>query len=357
LNELRQGGVIGGARTKRFSLEKIMFRTTLSLSALFFVAGLCPAALAMPIVDTNPAETATENADLAERGGNARKASTARKKTKKTTQKKRKRSSARHADEKRRAANAKNGQHHNGHAAAAKHHNGQAAAAKHHNASQKRRNALRARAAWAWQWQNAPVWAYGVFLHPHHHRGSKPVRTFVPTPKRSVDRAGTLSLGIRGGTYLSGYESATRPEGVGYGDFGLGVAARARLAEPLGIEVSWQHHDQSFEEGSSRVTQPLSASVQLFAVPWATVSPYALAGVTWTTRTIDDSYFDGVTQNSVQIEDELFGPHIGFGVELNMSESASINFEARSIGYLNVAKDDPSLPSSLQGTMGLNLHF
>ncbi len=320
-----------------------MFRTTLSLAALMFTAGMTTAAAA-PAIDTNVAETVTENAQKADHHGkrhakSGSKSSSSNKKARKGQNQRKRHSAVRASEAKRRAAAQR---------AAA-----QRAAA--NRAAAKRAAAKRAQARW--RWNHSPRWTYGVFVHPHRHRGVHPARTFVPVPERSVDRSGTLSLGIRGGTYLGAYEAAGVGEDIGFGDFGLGVAARARLAEPVGLEVSWGYHDQSFQDGSTRITEPLSASVQFFAVPWATVSPYALAGVTWTNRNYSDTYFDGVSQLSVDVEDQLFGPHIGLGVELNVSDSTSINFEAKSIGYLNVDAQDPSVPASLQGTMGLNLHF
>ena|GEM_PF-2742117 len=325
-----------------------MFRTTLSLAALMFTAGMTTAAAA-PAVDTNVAETVTENAQKAEHHGkrhakSGSKSSSSNKKARKGQNQRKRHSAVRASEAKRRAAAQR---------AAAQRAEANRAAAK--RAAAKRAAANRAQARW--RWNHSPRWTYGVFIHPKRHRGVHPARTFVPVPERSVDRSGTLSLGIRGGTYLGAYEAAGVGEDIGFGDFGLGVAARARLAEPVGLEVSWGYHDQSFQDGSTRITEPLSASVQFFAVPWATVSPYALAGVTWTNRNYSDTYFDGVSQLSVDVEDQLFGPHIGLGVELNVSDSTSINFEAKSIGYLNVDAQDPSVPASLQGTMGLNLHF
>ena len=294
-----------------------MIRITLSMAALIFAAGISPEAEAMPTHESPAAELPAGETDAAI----ARSVEPSKKRAKKTKKAKKK----------------------------------QKKQATDQHAKEHRRNALRQRARWAWHWNNPPRWAYGVFVHPHHHHGAKPAA--ARAPQRRVDRAGSLSLGIRGGTYLSAYESATVGKDVEFGDFGLGVAARARLAEPLGLEVSWANHDETFEAGSPRITQPLSASVQVFGMPWAAVSPFALVGVTWTNRNYDDTYFDGVSQQTVQVNDQLFGPHLGVGLEFNVSESTSLNFEAKSISYLNVGPQDPSITGSLQGTMGLNLHF
>jgi len=302
--------------------ENHMIRTTLSIAALLLAAGISPEAAAMPSHESPAAELPAGETDAAiTHAVEPSKKQKKTKKTKKTKKKQKKQATDQHAKE-------------------------------------HRRNALRQRARRAWQWNNPPRWAYGVFVHPHHrHGGHASAAAAAPAPQRRVDRAGSLSIGIRGGTYLSAYESKTAGKDAEFGDFGLGVAARARLAEPLGLEVSWANHDETFEEGSARITQPLSASVQLFGMPWAAVSPFALVGVTWTNRNYDDTYFDGVSQQTVQAKDQLFGPHFGLGLEFNVSETTSLNVEAKSISYLNVAQQDPSIPGSVQGTMGLNLHF
>ena len=151
---------------------------------------------------------------------------------------------------------------------------------------------------------------------------------------------------------MGGYDA-----GPGFGDFGLGLAARYRAAEALGFEIAWQHHDQTWSPESERVNQPLSASVELFGFPWAKVNPYVLAGVTWTNRVYNDEYFDGFSTVYVCTEDALFGPHGGLGIELAVGKKASVNFEARAIGYVNKPVEDPTIPAALQGNMGFNFYF
>ncbi len=171
-------------------------------------------------------------------------------------------------------------------------------------------------------------------------------------PTRSIDRTGMFSLGVRGGSFMSGYD-----DGPGYGDFGLGIAARYRLAEALGLEVSWLYHDQTWDESTERISQPLSASFELFAFPWARVSPYALAGVTWTNRNYDDEVTIRGATDEYRTDDVLFGPHGGVGIEFAVGQQASVNFEARAIGYMNQERDDCSTAGAVQATMGANFYF
>ncbi len=203
-----------------------------------------------------------------------------------------------------------------------------------------------------------PGWAYGVFIY-----GPRPVRhsvyvsgTSAPAepepPRRAVDRNHKWAVGIRSGSYMSGYE-----HGPGFGDFGLGLAARYRAAEALGFELAWQHHDQTWTQETERWSEPFAASVQLFGLPWTRFNPYVSAGITWTNRSYRDSYRDGYGVHEVSEDHTLFGPHGGLGLELGVGDNASVNLEARMVGYLNVEDDDRALPTALQSNAGVNFYF
>jgi len=240
-------------------------------------------------------------------------------------------------------------------------------------------HSTRAHRAWSyrraghgwWNWRHRPYhprgwrpnWAYGVFLYP---RASVTVRGgsgggsggAVAAPPRQVDRTRSFAIGMRGGSYVSSY--AHYPgfqREAAYGDFGLGLAGRFRATESLGFEVAWQRYDETWSADSERITQPITASVQLFAFPWTKVSPYATAGVTWTNRCYNDTYYDGWENITVDQQDWLWGPHGGLGIEFGVGDNASINLEARATGYLNKEADDPSAPAAYQGTAGFNFYF
>ncbi len=168
-------------------------------------------------------------------------------------------------------------------------------------------------------------------------------------PKREVSRAGDWSIGVRGGSYLSGFQ-----DGSGYGDAGLGIAARYRPIEPLGFEVAWTYHDATWSGNTSRIQQPLMVSAELFAFPWSRVSPYVLAGVTMTDRNIAQPSVFGQT---FATEQDLWGPHGGLGIEFGLGKTASLNFDARFIGYVNKPEDDPARAGAVQANMGLNFYF
>lgn len=148
---------------------------------------------------------------------------------------------------------------------------------------------------------------------------------------------------------MSGYSGD-----ASFGDFGLGLAARYRGNEALGLEVAYGYYNDSFTADAERVTQPVSASVELFAFPWTKASPYALGGLSWTARSYKDTLPNGTTD---EIKDVQFGPHAGLGLELAVGENSSLNLEGRYTHFVSREEGDDSAPGSLQGTVGLNLYF
>ena len=204
-----------------------------------------------------------------------------------------------------------------------------------------------------------PNWAYGVFIYGHrpvvHHTtyvAGAPQPEPQPEPVRKVDRTHKWAVGIRGGSYMSGYQN-----GPGFGDFGLGISGRYRAAESLGFELSWAHHDQTWTESTERWSEPFAASVQLFAWPWTRFNPYLSAGVTWTDRSYRDLWTDRYGTHQVSEDHVIFGPHGGLGLEFGVGDNASINLEGRLIGYLNIEDEDYAVPSAVQTTAGVTLSF
>lgn len=254
---------------------------------------------------------------------------------------------------------------------------GHASAARHAGPGAGRGRAVRvghprfAPARWSPGWHRAGIrgphwraryWTAGVFVYAPPAPGrrvvvvdsqtGRPAQGVAAEPTRAIDRNGDVSLGVRGGSYMSGYD-----DGGGYGDMGLGAAVRYRPAEAVGLELSWQHHSQTWSDSSERTSDPISASVELFAFPWSRVSPYVLTGVTWNPRSVSDTYSDGWNLQHVEAADTLFGPHAGLGLELAVGKNVSVNFEGKATGYLNVAEGDSTAPGAMAGTMGLNFYF
>lgn len=256
------------------------------------------------------------------------------------------------------------------HASASRHAPAVKATAARHRAAVHHSSASRHHAAWVshhrphhwyspWRPGYRVHWYHGVFVYGPpvvyvdsdghaHARGSGDGP--APEPRKpDVERAGKFSLGVRGASYISGFHEG----GGGYGDAGLGLAARYRIIDPLGIEAQWTYHDQSWSQETARIQQPLSVSAQLFAFPWTKVNPYVLAGVTFTDRNLDQPLATG----TFATDQALWGPHGGVGLEFGLGKDVSLNFDARWIGYVNKPVDDPALAGAFQGNMGLNFYF
>lgn len=241
-------------------------------------------------------------------------------------------------------------------------------AASHHAAAVRHGSHASHHAAWnahhgprywysPWRVGHRHYWYHGVFVYgppvvvvggSGGGGGGEGASSEARMPKRAVDRAGKFSLGLRGSSYLSGFTN-----GSGYGDAGIGIAARYRPIDAIGFEAQWTYHDATWSEGSARVQQPLSLSAELFGFPWSRVNPYVLAGVTMTDRNVDQPLPGG----TFQAEDSLWGPHAGLGLEFNVGKSASINLDARFIGYVNKDLDDPARAGAVQANAGLNFYF
>jgi hypothetical protein len=204
-------------------------------------------------------------------------------------------------------------------------------------------------------------WYHGVFVYGpppwyYHHDvviverdgGPPPKPEEAPAPVRKVDRSHTFAVGIRGGSYMGSYGT-----GDVFGDAGLGLALRYRPVEALGFELSWEHHDATWDAGTSRQDEPIQASVELFATPWARVSPYILAGVTVTGRHIADE----VGPYAVDTDKALWGPDGGIGLEVGVGKKVSVNGDVRFIGYVNKPADDLTNPGAFTADLGVNFYF
>lgn len=204
-----------------------------------------------------------------------------------------------------------------------------------------------------WRAGHPHHWYHGVFVYgpsvAYSGDGGGGSRGPSNAPKREVSRDGEWSVGLRGASYLSGFQ-----DGSSYGDAGLGVAVRYRPIESLGFEAAWTYHDSAWSGEATRIQQPLQVSAQLFAFPWSRVSPYVLGGITMTDRNIAEPAVFGTT---FETEQDLWGPHGGLGIEFGLGKSASLNFDARFIGYVNKPSDDPARTGALQANMGLNFYF
>ena len=202
---------------------------------------------------------------------------------------------------------------------------------------------------------------HGVFVYGpppvHHHRYARSRNVVVEEahlPSRTLDRSGSVAVGIQGGSIFSGYEDAS-----GYADAGLGLGVRYRPAEAIGLEASVTHYNQTFNPQSERLQTVGQVSAELFAFPWTRVSPYAIGGLTFNARQFDDDRLNDFSGNvdNYRTADLQWGPHAGLGIEFALGHSVAIDLEARYTGFVTGRDDDPTLGGAFQTTAGLKAHF
>jgi len=170
-------------------------------------------------------------------------------------------------------------------------------------------------------------------------------------PERKVDRQGSVALGIRSGSYLSGYEG-----GSSYGDLGLGLVGRWRPDEAVGIELSIAHHNETFNMATERSQTLVQGSAMLFARPWSRMQPYVLGGMSVNERGLDDAFFDGRGRAAVvNTKDTLIGPHAGVGIEFAVGQKVALDLDVRYVGWLN--EQTAAAPGALTTSATFMVHF
>jgi hypothetical protein len=198
---------------------------------------------------------------------------------------------------------------------------------------------------------------HGVFVygprpatHVHYVHETGPVRVVRDDlPVREVDREGSVALGIRGGSLISG------SDGYVVGDPGLGGFLRIRPEESVGLEMAVSHHGGRFPSTETRAQTQVAGSLELFAFPWTRVSPYVLGGATWNARSEIDETWNGESYTTLENSYKQWGLHGGLGLELALGKSAAIDLETRAIGWLD--REPGDAPLALQATAGLLFHF
>ena len=88
-------------------------------------------------------------------------------------------------------------------------------------------------------------------------------------------------------------------------------------------------------------------------IPWAKVNPYLLGGITVTQR----NYQDLVGGRVIDENRATWGPHLGLGLEFNLSQQTSLSLDARYLAALNLQPDDAARSGAVQGNLGLNFYF
>ncbi len=186
---------------------------------------------------------------------------------------------------------------------------------------------------------NAPRQGENVVYVERDPKTGKPTR--VDAPVRAVNRAGSIAVGLKGGTMFGTEDVATLT-----GDTGFGLMVRYRPVEAIGLEGTWMRHEDSID--GTLVRDPLSLSAQVFLFPWTRVSPFVSAGMT----------LDGPVGSSESVPSEhRFAPHGGLGVELAIGKSLAIDLEGRYLAERQSLVNDPAQGGAIQATAGVVLHF
>jgi opacity protein-like surface antigen len=202
------------------------------------------------------------------------------------------------------------------------------------------------------------VFVYGARPVHHHHyvaQNNQPAATAPATahlPKRKVDRARSLSVGLTTGSYVTGYKG-----GSAFGDFGLGLQTRYRPMEAFGIELAAAHYNESFGPDTERARTNGSLSAMVFVTPWATLSPYALAGLSLTGVHHDSNLPLGVDPVDGGAKALHFGPHGGLGLQINLGQRFSLDIDGRVMGYVTRGEDRVSPPAAFTGNLGVSAYF
>ena len=175
--------------------------------------------------------------------------------------------------------------------------------------------------------------------------------------KTTVNRAGTVAVGLRGGALGS-----TLDGGGASLDPGLGLAVRVRPLNMFGVEASYLHHGGGLGgaalgvDPQGRTHDSFSASGQLFFTPRQVLSPFVSLGGTWQLQHVESQQPTMVATVPTSTQQRL-GLHGGLGVELNLGQHLGLGLEVRALHDRNHDGSDPLGQMQVQALGGLNLYF
>jgi opacity protein-like surface antigen len=157
-----------------------------------------------------------------------------------------------------------------------------------------------------------------------------------------------FSLGV-----VSGY---LRAHNTDQGTWFLGVQARMHFGM-FAAEASIQYHRDQYQGGGVVVYQyPVQLSAFLYPIPEGPVRPYILGGVGWYYSDVD--YRGALSLTNSDRTDNIFGEHLGAGVDLYLGPTVSVDADLRYI-FLNPTTDQVigRAFNYWQVNIGLNIFF
>jgi opacity protein-like surface antigen len=168
-----------------------------------------------------------------------------------------------------------------------------------------------------------------------------------------MDRKGKTSLSISSLSYASGYNS-----GMDYQDGGLGIALGIRPLKNVGGEISYgQYTDSLFSTDPDRLNRPIQAVAQGFFLPDEMFTPFVSAGYVQNSIYLNDQYSWNGNEEIAKQQSTLTGAVLGAGIEVNLSSSLSLDFDARYLLYTNAPETKPATNNATLTSVGVNFYF
>jgi opacity protein-like surface antigen len=147
-----------------------------------------------------------------------------------------------------------------------------------------------------------------------------------------------------------------RTRGADRGTWFGGVQARLHFLDILAAEASITFHRNEYDSGDVIVTQyPVQLTAFLYPIPEGPVRPYLLGGVGWYYTHVNHRGLFSLVPDKTE---QVFGEHLGAGVELMLGPRVSFDADVRYI-FLNPTNDQVIHRdfNYWQVTLGVNLFF
>jgi opacity protein-like surface antigen len=150
--------------------------------------------------------------------------------------------------------------------------------------------------------------------------------------------------------------SYSTPNDSDSGQWSGGVQARLHVSPALGLEGSVDYRRNDFNRFTTIKTYPVQASVLAYLLPGSAVSPFLIGGTGWYHTQVNGPFDYDHTFTR-------FGLHAGFGLEIMLNESLSVDGTYRYVWLEKVtSRDADALDKTYQDsgsmiTMALNFLF
>jgi len=185
-----------------------------------------------------------------------------------------------------------------------------------------------------------------VVVHPSRPARDRTVSTV--SVNRRADKAHRFSIG--GGV---GVMSSRTFDHVAYANVGVDAQARYRVADALGLEISLGYFGD-VQPDVKRIDVPFTTSVMLHTPGYIPVGAFVLAGVTLNYRDYDLTCMGGQ-----HVRGGLVGGHVGAGVNLNLGDDVTLEWDVRYTRYFSETNFDQggAARNNVGSSIALNVFF